>query len=251
VLGRRAKLALVLVLLVFACLSILGYAYSLAKSWLRSYDYTLHSWGTETYDFNLFDSRIMNGTVRVGERVPVVLLDVKLTKMDESLERIDLTFHISLIRATDYPNRSKAITTELSHTFRSTDVWKATVEMTFNRTLRFGDQTVIMGSQYVGQRLQLRAMWIWDSTFHYRNGTVIAWPFITGGGGPRITVENLQNLSLTLFLEDAAQPIGIAGTLSTLFVLAIAWRRKTAERGSILIDRSFRLTEKEVNISQN
>ena len=218
---KNTKLALLL-LLAFACLWILGYAYSLARSWLRSYDYSLGGWGSETYDFDLSDTRVLKGTVRVGERIPVVLLDVELTKMDEGLDRIDLTFHVFLIRATDYPSRSRAITTELSHTFRFTDEWKTTVEMTFSRTLRFGDQEVTMGSAYIGQQLDLKATWIWDSTFHYRNGTVIARPFITGGGGPRIAIENLQNPSLTFFLEDTAQPIGVAGTVATLFVLAIA-----------------------------
>jgi len=220
-LTKNTKLALLL-LLAFACLWILGYAYSLARSWLRSYDYSLGGWGSAsgTYSFDLSDTTVVNGTIRVGERVPVVLLDVELTKMDESLDRIDLTFHVFLIRASDYPDRSKAITTELSHTFFFTDEWKTTVEMTFNRTLTFGNQTVTMDSP--GQQLQLRAMWIWDSTFYYGNGTVIVRPFITGGGGRGITVENLQNPSLTFFLEDTAQPIGVAGTVATLFVLAIA-----------------------------
>lgn len=218
---KKMKLALLL-LLVFACLWILGYAYSLAKGWLRTYDYSLGGWGSGsgTYRFDLSDTRVMNGTVRVGETVPVVLLDVELTKMDESLSTIDLTFHFYLIRASDYPDRSKAITTELSHIFFFTDEWKATVEMTFNRTLTFGNQTVTMDSPR--QELQLKAMWIWDSTFYYRNGTVIARPFIKGGGGGGITVESLQNPSLTFFLEDVAEPIGQAGTAATLIALAIA-----------------------------
>lgn len=220
-LTKSTKLALLL-LLAFACLWILGYAYSLAKGWLRSYDCSLGGWGSGsgTYWFDLSDTIVVNGTVRVGERVPVVLLDVELTKMDESLFRIDLTFHVFLIRATDYPDRSKAITAELSHTFFFTDEWKTTVGMMFNRTLTFGKQTVTMDSP--GQQLQLRALWIWDGTFYYRNGTMIARPSITGGGGPQITVESLQNPSLTFFLEDTAEPIGQAGTAATLIALAIA-----------------------------
>ncbi|MEM2935950.1 MAG: hypothetical protein QW231_02090 [Candidatus Bathyarchaeia archaeon] len=104
------------------------------------------------------------------------------------------------------------------------------LNMTFNETLRFGDQITQVGPGQ-GIILKLKYLWDLDAILYYKNQSVKTMSRFVGGGGDstEIIVENLRNPMLTYFLENEAERMGQAGTVATLVASATAvilWKIK-------------------------
>jgi len=142
-----------------------------------------------------------------------------------------------LNRETDFNNRSRAITIESSQTYPvSGEIWLTKLDVTFNETLKFGDQITQVDP---GRELRLKSWWELDETLYYKNQSVKTIPAGLGGGYTEIIVENLQNPMLTYFLETDAKIMGQAGTVFISATAVILWKAKGKVREN---KRNFTLT---------
>jgi hypothetical protein len=197
-----------------------GHQYSLARIQVTHYESFGVVWShIGFFELDYADSSWINGKIRVGENVSIAKLHFTMTYINsEVLDSVGLTFRIFLNEETDYPLRSKAITIETYHTFTFSESFLQELYITFNETLKFGNDTVVI---MPGEELSLRGMYEFDEVLYYKNGDVLSIPRSSGGGIEEITIENSTNPLLMFFLESIVEKMGQAGTVIVFITIGV------------------------------